>query len=277
MSRRYQHEPGHRDQSDSPCPSDRLSRRLHRPATSAPPSMAQSFRILLTPLTYIHVGKSHGLQTGQAPRQAGTANPWPTTFKISGSIHQLGVPASPVVQHLPNSGKCCGVGLCQLTASSMKGRAMVPAWECGVSCPLSDHPYASPQGEVWAVPSNITRHYAKWPHARTSHVNAATSHNAALCVNGPEGMPPNPRRGLIRWLRVLSDPPPAPAVTWGSPNYVGLGGGGRLTEHAGSVAPCSSRQGYINGAKRRAALDGSALDACGVSMSSKSYWAVTSQ
>ena len=74
-----------------------------------------------------------------------------------------------------------------------------------------DHPCASPQGEVRAVPSNITRHYAKWPHARSSLVNAATSHNAELCVNGPEGMPPKPPPGAYRWLRVLSDPPPNPS------------------------------------------------------------------
>ena len=49
-----------------------------------------------------------------------------------------------------------------------------------------------PQGGSGAGPSNITRHYAKWPHARPSLVNAATSHNAALCVNGPEGVPQTP-------------------------------------------------------------------------------------
>jgi hypothetical protein len=49
-----------------------------------------------------------------------------------------------------------------------------------------------PQGGSGAGPSNITRHYAKWPHARTSLVNAPTSHNAALCVNGPEGGPQTP-------------------------------------------------------------------------------------
>ena len=47
-----------------------------------------------------------------------------------------------------------------------------------------------PQGGSGAVPCNITRHYAKWPHAAL--VNAATSHNAALCVNGPEGVPQTP-------------------------------------------------------------------------------------
>jgi hypothetical protein len=49
-----------------------------------------------------------------------------------------------------------------------------------------------PLGGSGAGPRNITRHYAKWPHARTSLVNAATSHNAALCVNGPEGVPQTP-------------------------------------------------------------------------------------
>jgi hypothetical protein len=49
-----------------------------------------------------------------------------------------------------------------------------------------------PQGGSGAGPCNITRHYAKWPHARPSLVNAATSHNAALCVNGPEGVPQTP-------------------------------------------------------------------------------------
>ena len=52
-----------------------------------------------------------------------------------------------------------------------------------------------PQGGCGAGPCNITRHYAKRPHARPSLVNAAASHNAALCVNGPEGSPPDPRRG----------------------------------------------------------------------------------
>lgn len=49
-----------------------------------------------------------------------------------------------------------------------------------------------PQGGCGAGPSNITRHYAKWPHARASHRSAATSHNTALCVNGPEGIPQTP-------------------------------------------------------------------------------------
>lgn len=87
-------------------------------------------------------------------------------------------------------------------------------------CPKLNTP-RPPQGGSGAGPSNITRHYAKWPHARTSLVNAATSHNAALCVNGPEGVPPTPAGGLawcgcaervlisLRWLRVLFDPPPA--------------------------------------------------------------------
>lgn len=58
-------------------------------------------------------------------------------------------------------------------------------------CPMLITP-KPPQGGCGAVPRNITRHYAKWPHARTSLVNAATSHNAALCVNGPEGVPQTP-------------------------------------------------------------------------------------
>jgi hypothetical protein len=70
-----------------------------------------------------------------------------------------------------------------------------------------------PQGGSGAVPSNITRHYAKWPHARTSLVNAATSHNAALCVNGPEGSPPNPRRGLNKVASRFIRSPAHPAVS----------------------------------------------------------------
>jgi hypothetical protein len=58
-------------------------------------------------------------------------------------------------------------------------------------CPRLNTP-RPPQGGSGAGPCNITRHYAKWPHARTSLVNAATSHNAALCVNGPEGRPQTP-------------------------------------------------------------------------------------
>ena len=53
-------------------------------------------------------------------------------------------------------------------------------------------PLCIPPGGSVAGPSNITRHYAKWPHARTSLVSAATSHNTALCVNGPEGRPQTP-------------------------------------------------------------------------------------
>ena len=49
-----------------------------------------------------------------------------------------------------------------------------------------------PQGGSGAGPCNITRHYAKRPHARSSLVNASASHNAALCVNGPEGVPQTP-------------------------------------------------------------------------------------
>lgn len=62
-------------------------------------------------------------------------------------------------------------------------------------CPRLITP-SPPQGGSGAGPCNITRHYAKWPHARPSLVNAATSHNAALCVNGPEGVPPTPAGGL---------------------------------------------------------------------------------
>lgn len=80
-------------------------------------------------------------------------------------------------------------------------------------CPRLNTP-RPPQGGSGAGPCNITRHYAKWPHARPSHVNAATSHNAALCVNGPEGGPQTPP-GLcvVRLRRVYFDPPPAPAVS----------------------------------------------------------------
>jgi hypothetical protein len=56
-------------------------------------------------------------------------------------------------------------------------------------CPRLNTP-RPPQGGSGAGPSNITRHYAKWPHAAL--VNAATLHNAALCVNGPEGRPQTP-------------------------------------------------------------------------------------
>jgi hypothetical protein len=62
-------------------------------------------------------------------------------------------------------------------------------------CPRLNTP-RPPQGGSGAGPCNITRHYAKWPHARPSPVNAATSHNAALCVNGPEGVPPTPAGGF---------------------------------------------------------------------------------
>ena len=70
-----------------------------------------------------------------------------------------------------------------------------------------------PQGGCGAGPLNITRHYAKWPHARASLVNASTSHNAALCVSGPEGVPPTPAGGLA-WcgqaaLILIPRPPPA--------------------------------------------------------------------
>lgn len=58
-------------------------------------------------------------------------------------------------------------------------------------CPRLNTP-RPPQGGSGAGPSNITRHYAKWAHARASLVNAPTSHNAALCVNGPEGVPQTP-------------------------------------------------------------------------------------
>ncbi|MFC1750744.1 hypothetical protein ACFL2V_18290, partial [Pseudomonadota bacterium] len=53
-------------------------------------------------------------------------------------------------------------------------------------------PLCIPPGGSEAVPCNITRHCAKCPHARTSHRSAATSHNTALCVNGPEGRPQTP-------------------------------------------------------------------------------------
>ena len=69
----------------------------------------------------------------------------------------------------------------------LKQQGKKPPSCCRLSPPM--HP---PQGGSGAGPSNITRHYAKWPHARASLVNAATSHNAALCVNGPEGIPQTP-------------------------------------------------------------------------------------
>ena len=42
-------------------------------------------------------------------------------------------------------------------------------------------PLCIPPGGSKAGPSNITRHYAKWPHAVELRLDAATSHNEALC------------------------------------------------------------------------------------------------
>ena len=36
------------------------------------------------------------------------------------------------------------------------------------------------------------RHYATWPARKLRGIKLATSHNAALCVNGPEGSPQTP-------------------------------------------------------------------------------------
>jgi len=82
--------------------------------------------------------------------------------------YQLSLIAQPLIRRLKQQGK-------------------KPPSCCRLSPPM--HP---PQGGSKAGPSNITRHYAKWPHARASLVTAATSHNAALCVNGPEGVPQTP-------------------------------------------------------------------------------------
>ena len=76
------------------------------------------------------------------------------------------------------------------------------------SCCRLSPPMRPPQGGSEAGPSNITRHYAKWPHARASLVIAATSHNAALCVNGPEGSPQTPlgltQGGELRRLKATA-------------------------------------------------------------------------
>ena|GEM_PF-6255453 len=167
--------------------SARPSRRLHHSATTAPP---------------VH-GASHGCcKVEQAPRRALTRHPWP--------------PSVYMVARFTNSASCLVSGATPAKHQQVLRSFNPPTTNKANPALLavgSNHPYASPQGEVRAGPSNITRHCAKWPHARASLVTAATSHNAALCVNGPEGMPPNPRRGLTGWLRVLSDPPPTPAVS----------------------------------------------------------------
>lgn len=78
------------------------------------------------------------------------------------------------------------------TQASMPGFTPKTARQKAPYCLRLSPPMHPPQGGTGAGPSNITRHYATWPHARASLVNAATSHNAALCVNGPEGSPQTP-------------------------------------------------------------------------------------
>jgi hypothetical protein len=91
--------------------------------------------------------KSHGLQTGQAPRQARTANPWPTSFKCSGFVRDARRPWLAVVSFSYRS------SWEWFYASQQKGKK--PPYCC-----LSDHPPSPSRGQ-WR-PSNITRDYAQY-------------------------------------------------------------------------------------------------------------------
>jgi len=74
-------------------------------------------------------------------------------------------------------------------------------------------PLCIPPGGSKAGPSNITRHCAKCPHTRSSYISAATSHNTALCVNGPEGRPQTPLGLRVR--------PSSPCILKSIPTHLG--------------------------------------------------------
>ena len=147
MNRSHKREPGYRNQSESLHPSGRPSRRLHHSATTAPPSMVQVTVIAQWSKTSSPAHAPYLHPCRQAPRRALTRHPWPPSvcmvalFTNSASCLVSG--ATPA-KHRQVLRSC----LCQRTESPMKVGSTVLAWVCGAYCPLADHPYASPQGEV---------------------------------------------------------------------------------------------------------------------------------
>ena len=137
---------GHRKQSDSPCPSDRLSRALHRQARVAPPSMAQVTPLASRSKARARLGRPSVADFVQVRWLRSARSP----SLALGCQLQLSLKLG-VVLRQPTERQSFRVLLTPLT--------YIPVGKKPPYCCLSDHP-PSPSRGLWR-PSNITRDYAQ--------------------------------------------------------------------------------------------------------------------